>query len=475
MNPRYILATLACGLTLNASQAADALDQMLLVSTAEPVLKQLKEKGYKNVAILNFEVQRGGPYGPVYLDVCRLHEAGAIMLENALIVANPTDDPIGITRSATAVAVKNDPKASYATPADRRKLFDTQYPLAWGKKSIQPDAFLIGQVSVSDDVTTATLSIRYFDAKNPKEWQQLKLKKSDIALTPTLLSDLNQSFTLGSAVSTTRGGDDALVLNDPAFAMVLGKGIKTDTIVPKQPTTEEASTDVPATPKPQTVGLPKRTKPAPVTEQELDRLNDKLDIRLYYDDEEVKRIDNKTFPTPDAKQKVKITLQAKTKLGVVLLVNGINTADYDRTNRQVNDYTKWVLEPDLLYTIEGFYGQDKEYAFQTPTLSEAQEPDTYLGVPSYRGQIDVHIYDPVPAESLPSPLIGSPRQRVEVEIDQPLELEELKLALLDSMQVNTHAQSKALIAPAKEGVYKTVETETFEGRLVAKLMLRYSE
>ena len=472
MNPIPFIATLICGVAINTAQAADTLDHMLIVSNAQPILKQLKEKGYKNIAILNFEVQRGGPYGPVYIDVCRLHEAGAIMLENALIIANPTDEPIGIVRSASAVAAKNDPKANYATPTDRGKLFQYDYPLAWGKQSVKVDAFLVGQVSVAEDVKSATFTLRYFDAKNPGVWQNLKPKKTDVAITPELLSDLNQSFALGSAVSSTRGGDDALVLNDPALAMVLGKGIDIDVYKP----INNGSTDNGSTPPNTGSGsLPKRTKPVtkPVTvnAEEMDTLHELLDVRLYYDNEEVKRSANDTFPEPSPKQRVKITLQAKSKLGVVLLVNGINTADYDKNNREVNDYTKWILEPNLVYNIEGFYGDNKEYAFQTPTMSETQEPDTYLGLPSFRGQIDVHIYEPIPAEDVPSRLIGSPRQRVEDKDS----MEELKLALADSMQISTHAQAKSLIAPAKEGVYKTVETEAFEGRLVAKLMLRYAE
>ena len=370
MKTSLLLTTLTLTLAVSASRADDTLDRVL-AQNAETVLDQLRGQEFNNVGILKFELQRGGPNGPIYLNVGRIHEAGATMLENVLAFANPLEKPIGITHAASAVAIEHDPDASYRSAATRRKLFQEKYPLAWGDAKVQVDAFIVGRVTIADDLKGASLSLRYVTAKNPGKWHNLKLKKETVTVTPALLSDINQSFAVGSFVSKTRGGDDALVLNDPAFALVLGEGIKVE------PSPNDTVEKKPI--EPEVVQVPKVSRTEMVTTEEIAVLSDKLTIKLYYDDVEVKRSADDIFPTPQPGQKIHITLKANSKLGVVLMINGINTADYDPANRNVNDYTKWILEPGTLYTIEGYFGDGRKIPLQSPDPSRGTKRPIGLG------------------------------------------------------------------------------------------------
>jgi len=92
-------------------------DQLDLVSktAASKLAEQFKNAGYKNVGVLKFEVQTGGPHEE-YMNVGRMNELTATRLENSLtrlMAESPKFDPaivsgvqlIGVSRGASVQAV----------------------------------------------------------------------------------------------------------------------------------------------------------------------------------------------------------------------------------------------------------------------------------------------------------------------------------------------------------------------------------
>src|SRR5262249_32577899 len=110
------------------------------------VMKYLKKQNVRNVGVLKFRVNKNNQRNP--LDAGTINGALARMLENALIMRNDPEKPIGIVADASRVAAGHKEHATYLTPQGREKLFTYRYPLAWGKETIIPDLFLTGCVDL---------------------------------------------------------------------------------------------------------------------------------------------------------------------------------------------------------------------------------------------------------------------------------------------------------------------------------------
>ena len=159
------LMGLLCALPapVSAADAPSASLDRALQEQAPEILKQLREKGYKNVGVLKFRIKKGTD--PVSDKVGTLNMFLADRLEVALILVNSNDPAkqIGIVKKASAVAAKI-PGASHVTADGRAKLFQSEYPLAWGDSSVKPDAFLTGIAQVSADLKQITVGVLAFDA-----------------------------------------------------------------------------------------------------------------------------------------------------------------------------------------------------------------------------------------------------------------------------------------------------------------------
>ena len=94
----------------------------------------------------------------------------------ALILAVDESKPIGITRNASAVAVKRDKKADYHSDAGRRALLAGTYPLAWGDKSVMVDAFIIGRITLAADYKASTITLRTFSRNESKPAELARIK-----------------------------------------------------------------------------------------------------------------------------------------------------------------------------------------------------------------------------------------------------------------------------------------------------------
>jgi hypothetical protein len=361
------LAVLALTACATAGARADTIDTVLLKNSGK-LMTMLRESGYKNVGVLKFQVEKSKDAPTFYAG--RLPTFMATRLENVLILANDVEVPIGITRSASAVAGKRDQNASYDTAEARAKLFEGSYPLAWGKDDVKVDAFLTGLVKLSPDFKETTVIVRAFD---PKKLEPRDLLAFTVPTTRSLLSDMDQGFLIAKRE--------------------LNKLLPIEEKEPEK--VAEAAKKVPAAMDQiavETSFRADKTTPDPRTEP----MEQVLDFRVFFDGKEVKRDATNRIPTPQEGQKVHFTLRSPERLGVVLRVNGVNTSGADAEERDANQYSMWVLQPNKDYTIKGFY---KENGDMIPfkVLGDLESANYKLADETKRGQIELFLFRQVQA------------------------------------------------------------------------------
>ena len=229
-----LLLGLSAWLMTPACLAQDSLERGLL-KHAPNLIKHFKDNDYKNVGVLKFLVSREGK--PFTDNAGTLNLLAARRLELALILANDPRTPIGIIDNASEVARKI-PGASHLSQDGRKKLFTSQYPLAWGKDKVDPDAFVTGTTAISADLRKLTLTLYCFDRKTNK----LMPVSEDfqVANATDRLSEMGESFVLRSAFDESKG-EDAVAKNQ---AKVFDDAIKVHAQKIKHPAQQD---DVPVT------------------------------------------------------------------------------------------------------------------------------------------------------------------------------------------------------------------------------------
>jgi hypothetical protein len=148
---RYIRTlglVLAAGLAWSAFAGraeAGSLDKALLDRSGD-IVAYLKQKKINNVGVLPFRVKLGERQalfagGPLATNLPR-------RVENALIMTMDPDEglAVGVIRDAAATAGKGGVDSYRTKERAFRKLFALDYPLAWGDRTVKPDAFLTGEV-----------------------------------------------------------------------------------------------------------------------------------------------------------------------------------------------------------------------------------------------------------------------------------------------------------------------------------------
>ncbi|HET6575038.1 MAG TPA: hypothetical protein VFG68_15635 [Fimbriiglobus sp.] len=452
MTPRIRSVIAALLILVPAAARADGLDKVL-TTNARGILTGLGEKGYANVGVLAFEVQTGGPDGPVTTSLGRMNESMATRLENALILAADEAKPIGIVRGAGRFAAGRDKAATYQTKEGRTKLFADGYPLAWGKTTMKPNAFLVGRVRLDRDWKTATVTLRLFDDRDPSAWRDVPLTGAEAPVTRQTLADLGQSFTVPRLVRK-RGG--AKELADPFKDEEADKTVVP--IVARPVRSGEGRV-------PEVVPPPAKAD-APATGW--DGVAELLTFRAYYDGAEVRRDRDGNYPPPKAGQKVHFTVKSPERIGLVLLVNGINTADFDRSSREVGGYVKWVLEPGQEYRIRGYYTDDKVFPFETAERKAAEQVLSELAPRPRFGQIELHVY-----KELPKGMTVARNGGLRVNVGTAETLAELKREIQANLLAASMPVKKSLIIPGAGEEFAGKKTD-FEGTLAAKVVITYS-
>jgi len=338
------------------ARASNLDDGYLKGGAAARVREHLQKNGYKNVGVLRFEVKKGK--SAPSMNVGTMNSLVATRLENALILVMERENPIGITRNAGAVAARRDPDANWHTEAGREKLFKGDYPLAWGGKSVDVDAFLTGTVEISPDYRETKIIVKIFDKKNTN----LRSVGAPIAvkMDRDALREIGQGFVISKRALNQIASKGA-VPDSEVDNIVLGGAVK-GTAVDKR--------------------------------DNLAKIREYLDFAILFDDVPAglkSEGERSVIDTPAPDQKVTIKLVAKEKLGLLLRVNGINTINKEGSERDRLESSWWVLEPGKEYLIRGFYEGGKVYPFKV--VAETEVDKSELGADQERhGIISFEIF-----------------------------------------------------------------------------------
>jgi hypothetical protein len=327
---------------------ADHID-VELKRQSRPILRDLRKQGYKNVGVLKFQVQMPGRQPSYNVGLLNTNMVGR--LENILILYNNDTPAIGVTREAGRVAARKR-GSRLSTAAGRSALFKDTYPLAWGSKRVSVDAFLTGVIKPSRDMKTTTVTIQAFDRKEPAKLRQVV--SFTVPMDRSILTDLGQSFVVAQrsltgglaaqeaeAIRSARARDDK---NDP----------------PGQ---------------------------------------DLVELKILYNGQPVEIRQDPNSPgeqqvdEPKEGTTVSFTLRNKSdkRIGVALRVNGQNTTVEDEKELQVEQYTRWILEPGKEYPIQGFYNADGNGYKEFKVLSDEDSKQVQVSA-EVKGLIQVDVF-----------------------------------------------------------------------------------
>ena len=320
-----VLGVLAPGLA-----RADRLDRKLN-EEMPGVMKHLGDRGYRNVGVLRFRVKRGGK--PARFDNAPLNGGLATRLENLLIIhGGPSEaKAIGVIRDAGPVAARQKVGSWSGSAAERKKLFEIDYPLAWGKKKVRADAFLTGLVEISADLKETTIEMTCL---RPNRADDTRVARFALNTDRNLVRDLGYSYVLSASqreeLTARRQGKqiDKFVVD----AVAQGEEKPADDRKPK----------------------PSQATPSQVAGIEVKMLVDgkarKIAPTAAKGDGPRWQVES---PPPD--RPIAFTLRNTTDkpLGVVLKLNGTSTID--EQTEAADNCRKWVVPPGKTFTIRGFY------------------------------------------------------------------------------------------------------------------------
>jgi hypothetical protein len=367
--------TLLAGL-VPAAARADVLDNQLhnAIGGKPPevpsLVDSLKAKGYKNVGVLRFRVQRE-TRKPSY--TAPLSGSLAERVENVLIIHNaPKEkDALGIIHNAGKEATENKVGAWYSSADARKKLFDLDYELAWGKKKVKADAFITGVLKTTKDrrQTTVTLQVITKDSTTPIELKTVTFK-SDL----NIIRGLGESVALSSEARSllrkrsAKGPD----VDDLAFQEILKQdqqdektrskkqeAEKKEQTEKKQQTEKKEQTEKKGTVKPKRPGGARKPKsegtvtPDSVGNVQLEMLvnGNPVNIVAAPEGSDVKW--QVTSPAPGQTVAFRMTNNSADQRGVVIRVNGLST--YEKQKADPEACQKWVIDSSKRNRISGFY------------------------------------------------------------------------------------------------------------------------
>jgi hypothetical protein len=350
---------------------ADNIDREL-VRQAPKIMQYLRDKGYKNVGVLTFRMQRGDET-TTYRGAL-INSNMAERLEQALILAIDPEHPINIISQARTTAVAKIRDAGYKTPEDRQKLFGLRYelPLDQENKYVTADAFLTGKVWVSPNFAKVVIGISVFDKHHPEPFP--RILSFEVASDRFMLADVGRGFSLSQrGLKFARGADD----DDDILKSVSQEEDEKEQAKKDEEKTEDTSADT-------TADLPEGF---PV----------KLTIR--YDDmaQDLKPDSaggDTNFTVVDPKEGQKVAFDIKNvsneRLGVVLTVNGYNTL-YEEEG-DFAKMTRWIIEPNKEYRVRGFYQKDKKTFYPIEGVSDDRSKTYWSDLGDAAGLIHLYVF-----------------------------------------------------------------------------------
>jgi hypothetical protein len=389
-SPSQTIATLALLLSVGVTSAAAAevsLDQAL-ADNAPKVLKFLKDKGVKNVGVLKFLVREGA--GKRLDNIGALNRTLADRLEAALILASPEgkdqDDEVGVLlKTNETVAATKMNSLTHLTPSGRAAFFKLRagtFTRAWGRLEGGPDAFLTGEAKLSGDFKTIEITVQAFLKSSPRDL--LEVCKFSAATDVRTVAETGRRYLSPLARGSLDNNEEKIVKANEG------------------PTYTEYAKNIP------TPDDPKEKKEEKDEEEERKIKKDApVKMQIFYNNREIPIV-NGRVATPREGEKVKIRLTNRTgddkqplTYGVVLMLNGENTIDPDKTATRPADCRKWILDPGETIEIDAFqFGTRKGKEF---TVLSEEESDVERGRINYGnpGMIEFYVFRGVTEQEAP--------------------------------------------------------------------------
>jgi hypothetical protein len=360
MNRPGILALAALlGVSLPTAVRADRLDTRLH-EVMPSVVEKLKEKGYKNVGVLRFRVQQGDAKPGFAPPLCG---ATAASVENFLVIHGGAveEKALGVIHAAGRAAARQKVGSWFDSPAGRRRLFEIEYPLAWGKSKVKPDALLTGKVKTSKDLRTTTVTLEYLDRAAPDKL--VVLKEFSFNTDRDVLRGLGYSFVrknkARSRYLVARGG--GADVEDPIWEELPNQN-------EKQPENKKAEDKKPQDKKPEQ-RKPEEKKPKKKSDKDDEEVTatpdsvGEVQVQLLVGGkpQEITEASTKgdgikwqvDSPPPGKPIAFKLTNNSARRLGVVLRLNGVNTVNQQKDEPE--RCRKWILDAGESQVVRGFY------------------------------------------------------------------------------------------------------------------------
>lgn len=326
-------AVIACPQAAKAERLDNELNKRM-----PDVVEHLKKK-YANVGVLRFRVQDGSATESFTSPMAgRMTER----LETLLILHNGTDEEkhLGVIHNAGGMAARRGVANWYTSAADRKKLFEQKYLLAWGSRGVDPDAFLTGKLTLSKDRKKTTVELECFDKDAPQKLQSLGTFTIDTDR--FVLRDMGYSFALGQK------SKDRLTVARSSFK-------EEDSLIVEEVNQSREGAGAPV--EPSNVGgvaFELLNSGSPVSIRQASTAGDAIKWQME-------------SPPPGGQVTVRLRNTTDKRLAVVLRFNGVNTINEQKLEPEVA--AKWVLEPQRSYGLKGFY------LLQPATVATARKSD----------------------------------------------------------------------------------------------------
>jgi hypothetical protein len=365
-----ILCLAAPALAAPGARAEDRIALEMPIQ-AHRIFRHMKKQGYHNVGVLPFRAQKGDEdpsfgTGP-------LNRGMAVILENALILANDPEEPFGIISRAYETAFRKDRKATCMTREGAQKLFEHDYPLAWGDSTVRADALLTGLVKLSKDRKTTAVTIEVIDAasKGRKE-----LTSFSVPTDRSILNGLYEGFMIDSKRMRTMAVKDI---------------------------DKEAADSSHRPPTPQDSWL--------------------IDVQVLYNGKSQAPVKTgpMQFDVAEPSEKDGVTLRLKNvsdvEVGVVVAVNDENTLYREKVYADTAERcSMWILKPGQEGEVRGFYTEDNKHfepfkvlPTQLSHTLEELNPDNHLlgklqvfEFQKVAARVDSGLMKPLPATKRPA-------------------------------------------------------------------------
>lgn len=365
---------------------------------APKILQSVREKGYNNVGVLKFRIRQGDRAASDRNGTLNLELARRLTI--ALILKNDIRKPVGILADANAVAAGL-PGASHLTERGRAILFNELYPLAWGEKSVRPDAFITGCVDISPDLKTARVGFLFVDRKDGLLPVLKEGNAFEVNPEPSVLMEVGESFLLRGLFDE----EETPKKLDPKQDDVVSK--PKDKVVERKP---------PALPKDDKAkhilhGVQQAAvavKSGRKEDHPMFKPGAPVSLKVRYGKvlQEFRFKDGMVYlPEPREGEEVTLTLvrndRSSARYGVVLKVNGLNTLGKERVPDDLCQ--KWILGPEndvielLGYQVDD--GRAEKFVIRSEAESRARE----INYGAHVGTISMAIFTEIKGDKKPLP------------------------------------------------------------------------